>query len=149
MPQSDTDVTRVLTACIEREVTAVCKTRGWEHQLRRRWASRRTPVWETVIDDYEWKLFPDGRPHSEGSAGEPESEFEEGVYYVLSYDSARDLFVLQHDTVRAGAMGRTWLRTSKTEIQLQSEPSGPLFAELRDHLFDLVEQFGPNTFSFI
>src|SRR5262249_51765165 len=68
---------------ISTEVSATCRQKGWGVQIRRKWSVREKPVASSGIDDYEWKLIPDGRVYSDlGIAG-----FEEGVYYVLGFDS--------------------------------------------------------------
>src|SRR5688572_1630860 len=89
---------------IDGEVRAVCETKGWGHQIRRKWSERGKPVSDSPIDDYEWKLIPD----ADGKLSDaPPSDFD-GVYYVVSFDSSNDRFVLQHDTSHCGMMGPDW-----------------------------------------
>jgi len=71
-------------AYIDTEVAAVCRSRGWGHQIRRKWSVREKPVSDSPIDDYEWKLIP-GREADTPEAAP--SEFDEGTYFVLWHDS--------------------------------------------------------------
>ena len=75
---------------IEGEVRAVCERRGWGHQIRRKWSIRETPVSESTIDDFEWKLIPGAQGRL---ADAPPGDFD-GEYYVLSFDRANGRFVL-------------------------------------------------------
>ncbi|NNF58822.1 MAG: hypothetical protein HKN04_11330 [Rhodothermaceae bacterium] len=143
-------------AYIDGEVRAVCQTKGWGHQVRRNWSARRKPVAESPIDDYEWKLIPeaDGKLPDDLEAG-----FNEGVYYVLSFDKVQARFVFQHDTSHGGAMGSHWEETTYTQIrrldeetglfqdQLGGSPPLPPAGWLRDHLLALTNRFTPNSFS--
>ena len=47
-------------AYIDGEVRAACDEKGWAHQMRRKWAVRGKPVSDSPVDDYEWKLIPEG-----------------------------------------------------------------------------------------
>jgi len=163
-------------AYIDAEVVAVCRSKGWGHQIRRKWSAREKPVSDSPIDDYEWKLIPGGE------AGTPEaapSDFDEGSYFVLSYDSEGRKFVLQHDTDHCGAWGDHWFTCTYTELHLLPElwldwarpraaedwvaalvrESESAVARSRDPdqlppegwlqrlLMDLTVKFGPNHFS--
>src|SRR6185369_5906344 len=82
-------------AYIDAEVAAVCREKGWRHQIRRKWSARERPVSQSGVDDYEWKLIPRDRareleappptvtpaPSLPSQAGP--HEFEEGIYFVL------------------------------------------------------------------
>ncbi len=85
---------------IDTEVRAACKKKGWGSQIRRKWSVRDKPVALSNVDDYEWKLLPD----AEGALPEQQpTDFDEGIYYVLSIDRRAKNIVLQHDTNHAGA----------------------------------------------
>ena len=143
-------------AYIDGEVRAVCQTKGWGHQIRRKRSAHTKPVAESPIDDYEWKLIPeaDGKLPDELAGG-----FEEGVYYVLSFDKRRDRFVLQHDTSRGGIMGSRWETATYTEMRRLDDETGLFYDQLGDplplppegwlrtHLRALTDRFGPNSFS--
>ena len=128
-------------AYIDREVRAACHAKGWGHQIRRKWSVREKPVWESPVEDYQWKMIP-------GADGElpeaPPVNFDEGVYYVLSFDSSHSKFILQHDTAHCGVLGRHWDWSTYTEIQ-PNPPPPPGW--LCDHLLDLTTRLGPNSFS--
>src|SRR5262245_43643623 len=98
-------------AYIEREVAAVCETKGGGHQIRRNWAIREKAVADSGLKDYEWKLLPEAAGKLPDA---PEGDFD-GTYYVLNFDRARDTFVLEHDTVHVGMWGPHWLRRTYTE----------------------------------
>jgi hypothetical protein len=120
-------------AYIEAEVAAACREKGWRHQIRRKWSARERPVSESGVDDYEWKLIPRDRareseappptvtpaPSLPSQAGP--NEFEEGIYFVLGFDSVRRTFVLQHDTSHCGVLGDHWCTSTYTEIHLPDE----------------------------
>ncbi len=138
-----------LMAYIDGEVRAVCEAVGWGHQVRRRWSVRETPVCQSPIDDYEWKLIP-------GAHGKlpdaPVGDFE-GRYYVLRFDKRRGRFVFQHDTLHCGMLGPQWEQLTYTEIQpgvVRDEPTAPSghphVGWLRRHLLDLTTRFGLNSF---
>ncbi|HEY6927361.1 MAG TPA: hypothetical protein VI653_28055 [Steroidobacteraceae bacterium] len=153
-------------AYIDTEVRAACEKKGWGSQVRRKWSVRDKPVSESPVDDYEWKLIPDARVRL--SPQEP-SQFDEGVYYVLSVDLRAKKFVLQHDTAHCGDFGPHWYQQSFTEIQFaglgdvdymklflqqvgDSESQGRAPAptqsgQLRDLLVNLTSRFQPNRFS--
>ena len=144
---------------IDGEVRSACKSKGWAHQLRRKWSVRGGAVLESPVEDYEWKIIP-------GASGEqPEarcSDFDEGKYYVLSIDTSRGKFVLQHSTAHCGLAGPHWSISTYSEIDFVAGP-GPNAALdpglqrapgtlppqgwLRDHLVYLTNQFAPNQFS--
>jgi len=150
---------------IHAEVRAACDKKGWGHQVRRKWAVRDKPVAQSMVDDYEWKLV------LGADAGLPEqepSDFDEGVYYVLSFDCLGGELVLQHDTARCGSVGPHFALTSFTHIRpgaagdydyltrlskMGAGPEGPYIVPprdgwLRDVLIDLTSRFGPNNFSY-
>ncbi len=105
-------------AYIDTEVAAVCRSRGWGHQIRRKWSVREKPVSDSPIDDYEWKLIPGGEADTPEAAP---SEFDEGTYFVLWYDSHERKFVLQHDTDRCGEWGDHMFTCTYTELHLLPE----------------------------
>jgi hypothetical protein len=133
-------------AYIDAEVAGVCHRRGWGQQIRRKWAVREKPVADSPIDDYEWKLLPEGRAEPSES---PPSDFDEGTYFVLGYDSANRKFVLQHDTDHCGDLGDHWHTCTYTELNLvPGEPDQlPPKGWLERLLTDLTTRFGPNHFS--
>ena len=142
-------------AYIDAEVRALRQAKRWGHQIRRKWSVREKPVCDSAIDDYEWKLIPDAH----GRLPEvPLGDFEEGVYYVLTFNKRDGSFVFQHSTSRCGMLGPHWERTTYTEIEpdpgvtrATEEPGlsrvHPPVGWLRDHLEGLVAQFAPNSFS--
>jgi hypothetical protein len=132
------------------EVRAVCEQRGWGHQVRRRWAAREKPVAESTIEDYEWKLFP-GSPGPHQPMADS-GDCDEGVYYVLGFSTVDHCWLFQHDTHHAGNFGRHRSMSTFTRIQVDGVlgMTSQLVDErnqLRDYLVDLVDRFGPNTFS--
>jgi len=146
---------RPLMEYIDSEVTAVCETMGWGHQIRRKWSVREKPVGESTIGDYEWKLIPDAQGKLSVA---PRGDFD-GIYYVLRFNEESRRFVLQHDTSRCGIMGPRWEVETYSEIRPHSlntdvspeEDAGsgvaPPSGWLRDHLHELLRRFGPNNFS--
>jgi hypothetical protein len=160
--------TKEWMAYIDTEVAAVCRSRGWGHQIRRKWSVREKPVSDSTIDDYEWKLI------LEGAADTPEpepSDFDEGIYFVLGYDSQHRKFILQHDTEHCGDWGDHMFTCTYTELHLHpglrldrervlvAEEHLSAIARSRDPdqlppegwlqrlLMDLTAKFGPNHFS--
>ena len=152
---------------IDAEVAAVCRKLDWGHQIRRKWSAREKPVSESCVDDYEWKLLPYTKP--ETREAQPR-EIDEGVYFVLGFDSLSVKFVLRHSTERCGSLGPHWETASFTEIQavapdlrnavragqlpqslakrLQLDKDLiPAVGWLRGHLLDLTAKFAPNKFS--
>ena len=139
-------------AFIHAEVQSVCKERGWAYQVRRKWTARGTPVWMSLVDDHEWKLVPggDAKPSTQEA-----TEFDEGRYYVLSFDPRAGKFLFEHDTHHCGAAGPHWARATYTEIHIRAAGSEqdervmrvPPQGWLRNHLTELTSQFGPNEFS--
>jgi hypothetical protein len=142
-------------AYVDSEVVAVCKAKGWGHQIRRKWSVREKPVTESTIDDFEWKLIPEGH---EKLPDAPAGDFE-GVYYVVSVDSSNGRLILQHDTSHCGIMGPHWEEATYTEIgpsavltsrsaaEHRVPPDHPPSGWLRDHLLGLITRFQPNRFS--
>lgn len=140
---------------VESEVIAVCKAKGWGHQIRRKWSVREKPVRKSTIDDFEWKLIPAGHGKLPDA---PAGDFE-GVYYVVSVDRSDGRFVLQHDTSHCGIMGPHWEEATYTEIRQNLilatrsaaehhvPPDYPPPGWLRDHLLRLITRFQPNSFS--
>ena len=137
---------------ITSEVRATCAETGLSHQVRRKWSVRHKPVRESLVDDYEWKLI----LRTYGSREEARTdEFEEGTYYVLGFDPQNGRFLLQHDTNHCGATGPWRERASYTEILLGADGQDhderlmvtPPNGWLREHLTQLLSQFGPNQFS--
>ena len=159
-------------AYIDTEVRAACEKKGWGSQIRRKWSVRDTPVSESSVDDYEWKLIPD----ADGRLPEQEpGALDEGIYYVLSLDRRAKKFLLQHDTVHCGDFGPHFFQKSFTEIWLaglgfghadymrslgqvgesESKERVPVppqngqlrDGQLRDYLVNLTSRFKPNHFS--
>jgi hypothetical protein len=134
---------------IDAEVAGVCRKRGWGQQIRRKWAVREKPVANSPIDDFEWKLLPEGSVEATDAAP---SDFDEGCYFVLGYDSANCKFVLQHDTDHCGVLGDHWHTCTYTELNFSllapGEPDQlPPKGWLERLLTDLTTRFGPNHFS--
>ena len=160
------DTDKKWMAYIDGEVRAACEEKGWGHQIRRKWAVREKPVSESPVDDYEWKLIPGA--HGKLPDQMP-SDFDEGTYYVLSFDCDGGRFVLQHDTAQCGIEGPHWNLRSYTEIHLLGVLGEYKYAEivrqvrgtehegriqdappkgwLRKYLIDLASRFKPNQFS--
>ena len=161
-------------AYIDTEVRAACENKGWGSQIRRKWSVRDKPVSESSVDDYEWKLIPDGGARLPGQEyldviQEPFGGIDEGIYYVLNLDRRGSKLILQHDTARVEPCpGPHWWLQSFTEIKLaglgdleytalmlqveetQHEgrlPVPPQNGRLRDFLVDLTSRFKPNFFS--
>lgn len=142
-------------AYIDQEVRTTCGMKGWRHQIRRKWSDREKPVWESSVDDYEWKLIlnVDEAP-AESSANADDFE---GVYFVLSFDRASGKLLFQHDTSHCGPWGgRHWDLETYTVIDTaralvsgtgQTRREQPPAGWLRDHLVDLTSRFAPNYFS--
>ena len=158
-------------AYIDHEVRDVCREKGWGHQIRRKTSAREKPVCQSPVDDYEWKLIPGARGELPEAAWDT---FDEGIYYVLSFDCSAAKFVLQHDTAHCGDWGLHFMWNTYTEIQwivpssLQEEAHQaakilggasrvtelvtdinrpPPEGFLRDHILALISRFGPNHFS--
>lgn len=137
---------------ITSEVRSTCTEQRLAHQVRRRWSVRSKPVWESLVDDYEWKLM---RGNESSREERRTDEFDPGTYYVLSFDPRNGKFLLQHDTHHCGALGPTWERISYTEILLGADAPDhderlmltPPNGWLRDHLTQLLSRFHPNQFS--
>ena len=55
---------------IDREVRGACDEKGWACQVRRKWSVRGTPVSESSLEDYEWKLIPGALPFLAGDGFE-------------------------------------------------------------------------------
>jgi hypothetical protein len=132
-----------------------------KHQIRRKWSVRDTLVSESLVDDYEWKLIPGA--YAELPEHHP-ADFDEGVYYVLSFEPRSAKFILLHDTDRAGSLGIHWQWVTSTEIQFAEVSSSdrltrddsefdarlqppPTSGWLVRHLRALTSRFGPNHFS--
>jgi hypothetical protein len=135
-------------AYVDGEVRAVCESKGWGHQIRRKWSVREKPVWQSPIDDYEWKLIPDA--HGRLEDAQP-GDFD-GIYYVLCFDRPNGRFVFQHDTSHCGIMGPHWEEETYTAISprvasRRETADQPAVGWLRDHLLELITRFGPNHFS--
>jgi len=153
-------------AYIDTEVRAACEKKGWGSQIRRKWSVRDKPVFESSVEDYEWKLIPgaDARLPDQ----EPFHGIDEGTYYVLRLDRRAKKLVLQHDTEHCGDFGPHFFQESFTEIKLgglgdadymrlleqvgDSESKGripvpPQNRRLRDYLVNLTSRFRPNHFS--
>jgi hypothetical protein len=139
---------------IDAEVAGVCRKKGWGQQIRRKWAVREKPVADSPIDDYEWKLLPEGGAAA-SEAAPRDIEIDEGTYFVLGYDSHNRKFVLQHDTDRCGDWGDHWLTCTYTELnvpfdlwRVPGEPDQlPPKGWLERLLADLTTRFSPNHFS--
>jgi|SRR5690242_17140024 len=149
---------------IDAEVRATCETKSWRHQVRRKWSAREKPVAESLLDDYEWKLIPGTFYELAKSVAEA---FEEGNYYVLSFDRPTSRFILEHDTSHADAQDEPEIETytavrwsgfmplsldMMSRIARGEEPTPeplpyPPVGWLREHLLGLVTRFGPNSFS--
>ncbi|MEQ1565074.1 MAG: hypothetical protein ABMA64_05505 [Myxococcota bacterium] len=135
-----------LFAHVSDEVAAAAAELGWGYQIRRKYAARERPVWESGVVDYEWKLVPSLR----GNLGSAVSDvFDEGTYYVLSVGPALGVFQLQHDTFHAGNLGIHWSQATYTQFRaVLPNDQPPLYGfPLRAHLVNLARRFGPNTFS--
>lgn len=142
-------------AYIDAEVRAVCDARGWGRQVRRKWAVREHPVWDSPIEEYEWKLI----PSAHGRLPDAPSDDYDGTYYVLWFDRPRGRFVLQHDTQHVGILGPHWERETYTEIHptawqgeimpraIRTAGAPPPVGWLRDHIDHLVARYAPNSFS--
>lgn len=155
-------------AYIDAEVAAICLKNGWGHQIRRKWSVREKPVSSSTVDDYEWKLIPRGKPKTREAAP---STFDEGIYFVLGFDSNNRKFVFQHDTNHCGMWGAHWFTNTYTEITVppdvwllkemmleetdwppKVEPADssdklPPEGWLQRFLLDLTGRFQPNHFS--
>ena len=142
---------------VDHEVRAACESKGWAHQLRRKWSVRAKPVSESLVEDYEWKIIPDVSGEQPEAA--PDS-FDQGTYYIVSFEKTRGKFVLQHDTGHCGVAGPNWSISTFSEIDaapgppevLSHESQGPPGSPppkgwLRDHLVYLLDRFEPNHFS--
>ena len=143
---------------IDREVRGACDEKGWACQVRRKWSVRGTPVSESSLEDYEWKLIPGALPFLTGDG------FEEGVYYVLSFDRRSLTFILQHDTTHGCEFGPNNDLNTSTEIHLEGlyalktryaqglshkrplDEPGP-DGWLTTHLVHLTTRFQPNRYS--
>ncbi len=151
-------------AYITAEVHSACEKKGWRDQIRRKWSVRDKPVSQSMVGDYEWKLVLD---ISEDIPQPQPNGFDEGIYYVLSFDIHRGRFVFQHDTARCGSSGPHWALASFTHIELGAGdyaycerllqvgagPEGPYIVLpedgwLQDVLIDLTSRFNPNQFSY-
>lgn len=137
-------------AYIYREVEAACTSKGWVHQTRRSWSVRERPVSDSPVEDYEWKLIPD-------AGGQlPDASSYDGTYFVLSFDSQRGKFVLQHSTSHVGIHSPDHERSTYSEIHPDfqvfgnsdsiSSGSPPPEGWLKNHLIDLTARFEPNHF---
>lgn len=143
---------------VDAEVRAACQSAGMAYQLRRKWSVRHVPVSESSLADYEWKLIPQAEGRRPDAAP---TEFDEGVYYVLSCDPEEGSLVFQHDTLHCGlpAMHGSVSTYSRIEIpppQLWAvlEPGAARRSEglppdgwLSGHLGELTRRFDPNCFS--
>jgi hypothetical protein len=128
---------------IDSEARAACDKKGWGCQIRRRWSVRDKPVSKSLVDDYEWKLIPGT------NAKVPEQhpiQFEEGIYYILSFDPHGGKFVLQHDTIQGGLVVSFVKSFTEIDVRLFL-PNPPEEGWLRDLLVDLTSRFKPNQFS--
>ena len=95
------------------EVRALCEEKAWGYQIRRNWAARKTPVDDSPLEDFEWKLI----PGASGRLPDDEGKYE-GEYYVLRVERAHDRFRFQHDTLHVGVQGPHWERATYTDICL-------------------------------
>lgn len=126
---------------IHSEVRATCSELSWGYQVRRKWEARETPVPESLVDDYEWKLI----PRSKGQLPDQSAtDFDEGTYFVVSLNRQRSCFVLQHSTHHAGELGPQFSLRTFTEIAALSIP---VDGYLRWYLLALTARFEPNHFS--
>ena len=140
---------------IDAEVREACRQKGFGHQIRRKWSVRETPVAESIITDYEWKLI----PGAQGRLPDTGTHQFDGVYYVLSFDKASGRFIFQHDTHHCGMWSSNWEIATYTEIhwsrvlsemghaQGEARKHSPPAGWLRDHLKSLMTRFQPNSFS--
>ena len=123
------------------------------------------PAWNALIRR-GWRLLRSTTPGPDPSlrdvaptdgsqpAGSDDS-FEEGIYYVLSFDGPNRSFVLKHSTTFGDGLEepevetRTVIRWLEmvSAMKLSRRTRYPPSGWLRDHLFELVNRHGPSFFS--
>ena len=148
---------RTLVAYIQSELSALCQDANWSFVGRRKWSRRGRRLFRARIEDYEWLLFPYAPSAEDAGASmcilpAPRHRFAEweGSYYLLSYDSDKLEFMLQHDTRRGGTepMPLPWL-SRYTGISADTcESLPPPSRWLASALARLTRRVSPNHFSF-
>jgi hypothetical protein len=129
-------------AYITEEVRSACDEKGWGYQIRRKWSVRYTPVAESPVDDYEWKLVPDATGQLPDH--EPRSGLDEGTYYVLGFGPPGRL-LLQHDYRPRWDLDEVITYTEIRPVWDDADP--PPGGWLKKHLIELTSRFEPNLFS--
>ena len=124
---------------IHAEVRAACTQLGWRYQVRRKWSRRERPLVRSEVEDYEWKLIPNG---TDQLPDLPRTD--EGTYYVFSLDRHRGRFVLEHSTIHVGVWGPDHQLRTFTEID---GIRVPIDGYVRWFLLNLTARFKPNSFS--